>query len=239
MQLPEDVRRVVDGLVSSAEGAFGDELRSVILYGSGAEGRLRATSDVNLLFVLSHFDTSADAFREPFRAARAAANISAMFMLDSELDDAAEAFAQKVADIGRRHVVLYGDDVVARLRIPRDALLRRTRQVLLNLTMRLREAYVERSLREEQCAIVVADATGPLRTSASAIVELEGSEPLPPKEALEAVVSELAQRELADVLPPLSEARERRVLPAGEAASILFRTLELARALYHRASRLS
>jgi predicted nucleotidyltransferase len=239
MQLPEDVRRVVDTLVSGARDAFGDELRSVILYGSGAEGRLRATSDVNLLFVLSHFDSSADAFREPFRVARAAANVVGMFVLDSELDDAGEAFAQKFADIGRRHVVLYGDDVVARLRIPREALLRRTRQVLLNLTMRLREAYVERSLREEQCAITVADATGPLRTSAVSILELEGHDALPPKEALESVVSELAQRELADVLPHLSEARERRVLPAGQAASILFRTLELARALYNRAARLS
>ncbi len=239
MQLPEDVRRVVDSLVSSARDAFGDALRSVTLYGSGAEGRLRATSDVNLLFVLSHFDTSADAFREPFRSAQAAANVAAMFVLDSELDDAAEAFAQKFADIGRRHVVLYGNSVVSRLQIPREALLRRVRQVLLNLTLRLREAYVERSLREEQCAIIVADATGPLRTSAASILELEGHAPLPPKEALEAVAGELAQRELADVLPHLSEARERRVLPPGEAASILFRTLELARALYSRASRLS
>lgn len=239
MQLPEEIRRVVDSLVSEARDAFGDELRSVILYGSGAEGRLRATSDVNLLFVLSHFDSSADAFREPFRAARAAANVAAMFVLDSELDDAGEKFAQKFADIGRRHVVLYGDDVVARLRIPRAALVRRVRQVLLNLTMRLREAYVERSLREEQCAITVADATGPLRTSAASILELEGHEPLPPKEALEALANDLALRELADVLPHLSAARETRVLPAGEAASILFRTLELARALYDRASRLS
>lgn len=239
MQLPEEIRRVVDSLVSDAREAFGDELRSVILYGSGAEGRLRATSDVNLLFVLSHFDSSADAFREPFRAAHAAAKIAAMFVLDSELGDAGEAFAQKFADIGRRHVVLYGDDVVARLRIPREALVRRLRQVLLNLTMRLRGAYVERSLREEQCAIIVADATGPLRTSAVSILELEGHEPLPPKEALEALAGDLAQRELADVLPYLSEAREKRVLPAGEAASILFRTLELARAMYDRASRLS
>lgn len=239
MQLPEEIRRVVDSLVSEARDAFGDQLRSVILYGSGAEGRLRATSDVNLLFVLSHFDSSADAFREPFRAARAAANVAAMFVLDSELDDAGEAFAQKFADIGRRHVVLYGDDVVARLRIPREALVRRVRQVLLNLTMRLREAYVERSLREEQCAITVADATGPLRTSAASILELEGHEPLPPKESLEALANDLALRELADVLPHLSEAREKRVLPAGEAAAILFRTLELARALYDRASRLS
>ncbi|HEU4887645.1 MAG TPA: hypothetical protein VFV49_07160 [Thermoanaerobaculia bacterium] len=239
MQLPEDVRRVVDSLVSSARDAFDEKLRSVILYGSGAEGRLRATSDVNLLFVLTQFDSSADSFREPYRSAQAAANVAAMFVLDSELGDAAEAFAQKFADIGRRHVVLYGDDVVSRLRIPREALKRRVRQVLLNLTMRLREAYVERSLRAEQCAIVVADATGPLRTSAVSILELEGEEPLPPKEALEAVASGLAQRELADVLPRLSEARERRVLPAGESAAILFDTLELARALYDRASRLS
>lgn len=239
MQLPEDVRRVVDSLVSSARDAFDEKLRSVILYGSGAEGRLRATSDVNLLFVLTQFDSSADAFREPYRAAGAAANVNAMFVLDRELDDAAEAFAQKFADIGRRHVVLYGDDVVARLRIPREVLVRRVRQVLLNLTMRLREAYVERSLREEQCAMVVADVTGPLRTSAVSILELEGEEPLPPKEALEAVASGLTQRELADVLPHLSEAREQRVLPAGEAAAILFGTLELARALYDRASRLS
>ena len=239
MQLPEDVRRVVDSLISSARDAFGDKLRSVILYGSAAEGRLRATSDVNLLFVLTRFDASADSFREPFRVARAAANVAAMFVLDSELDDAGEAFAQKFADIGRRHVVLYGDDVVSRLTISREALVRRVRQVLLNLTIRLREAYVERSLREEQCAITVAESAAPLRTSAASILELEGREPLPPKEALEAVVSELAQPQLADLLPHLSEARERRVLPAGEAAAILFRTLELARALYERSTRLS
>ena len=239
MQLPEDVRRVVDSLVSSARDAFGDKLRSVILYGSAAEGRLRATSDVNLLFVLTHFDAAADAFREPFRTARAAANVAAMFVLDSELDDAGEAFAQKFADIGRRHVVIYGDDVVSRLTIRREALVRRLRQVLLNLTIRLREAYVERSLREEQCAITVAESAAPLRTSAASILELEGREPLPPKEALEAVVSELHQQQLADLLPHLSEARERRVLPAGQAAAILFQTLELARALYERASRLS
>jgi predicted nucleotidyltransferase len=239
MQLPEEVQRVVDVLLSSARDAFGDALRSVVLYGSGAEGRLRATSDVNLLFVLTRFDASADGFREPYRFAQAAANVAAMFVLDSELEEAGQAFAQKFADIARRHVVLYGDDVVSRLAIPREALVRRLRQVLLNLTIRLREAYVERSLREEQCAITVADATGPLRTSAVSIVELEGGQPMPPKEALQKIVEELGRPDLVDLLPKLSEARERRVLPAGEAAAVLFRTLELARALYERAARLA
>lgn len=236
LEVPEDVQRVVSGLVESARAALGEDLRSVILYGSAAEGRLRPTSDVNLLFVLRRFDAeAANAFREPFRFAHAAANVTAMFALEGELADAGEAFAQKFADIIRRHVVLFGDDPVAALNIPRDALVRRLRQVLLNLTMRLRETYVERSLREEQCALAVADVSGPLRTSAASILELEGHAGIPPKEALERLVRELGRADLDALLPHFSEARELRVLPAGQGAGILFGTLELARALYERA----
>ncbi len=234
--VPDDVRRVVDGLVEAARAAFGADLRSVILYGSAAEGRLRATSDVNLLFVLHRFDAaSANEFREPFRFGHAAVNSTGMFVLDSELADAGEAFAQKFADIVRRHVVLFGEDLVSSLAIPRDALIRRLRQVLLNLTIRLREMYVERSLREEQSALTIAEVAGPLRTSAAAILEIEGRGGFAPKEALALVVRELGRADLVDLLPHISEARERRVMPQGRAADILFATLELARALHERA----
>lgn len=236
MQLPDDVRRVIDSLVDAARTSLGDALRSVILYGSAAEGRLRATSDVNLLFVLTRFDASIDPFRESFRVAQAAANVRAMFVLEEELSAASTAFAQKFADIERRHVVLYGDDVLANIDIPRDALVRRLQQVLLNLTLRLRGSYVEQSLREEQCAITVAEASAPLRTSAASILALEGRGTLPPKEALETVARELGA--FGELLPHLSEAREQRVLPAGRAAAILFDTLQLARALYQRALRI-
>jgi predicted nucleotidyltransferase len=236
LDVPDDVRRIIDALVESARTAFGPDLRSVILYGSAAEGRMRATSDVNLLYVLRRFDAAAaDAFREPFRFAHAAANATAMFVLDGEVADAGEAFAQKFADIVRRHAVLFGEDVVSSLAIPRDALVRRLRQVLLNLTIRLRELYVERSLRDEQSALAVADAAGPLRTSAASILELEGRGGIAPKEALELMVRELGRPDLEALLPYFSEARERRVLPQGRAAEVLFGMLELARALHERA----
>lgn len=239
MHLPEDVRRVIDDLVDAARASFGETLRSVVLYGSGAEGRLRATSDVNLLFIVARFDSAVDAFREPFRFAQAAANVRAMFVLEAELSEAAEAFAQKFADIERRHVVLHGDDLLARMTIPRTALVRRLRQVLLNLTLRLRGSYVEQSLREEQCAVTIAEAAAPLRTAAASILELEGRGTLAPKEALEAIVRELGEARFEELLPHVSEARERRVLPAGRAAALLFATIELARALHARAHRLT
>jgi predicted nucleotidyltransferase len=236
VDVPDPVRQVVESLVSAAQRAFGDALRSVVLYGSAAEGKLRATSDVNLLFVLRRFDRAqADAFREPFRFAAAAVNATAMFMIDDEIaDDAADAFAQKIADIKRRHVVLYGDDPFASVTIDRTALVKRLRQTLLNLTIRLRAMYVERSLREEQCAVTVAESAGPLRAAAASMLDLEGRAAGSPKEALATVVSELGDARFTELLPHLSEARETRTLPNGTAASYFFSTLELAQALYRR-----
>src|SRR5262245_42827086 len=106
LNLPDRIRQVLDGIIEAARRAFGDDLRSIGLYGSAAEGRLRATSDVNVMFVLGRFDEEkADRFREPFRFACAAADVQAMFVLDKEIDLASREFALKFADMQRRHVV--------------------------------------------------------------------------------------------------------------------------------------
>ncbi len=163
-----------------------------------------------------------------------------MFFLDEKLQHAGVGGRSRRSSRPsfRRHVVLYVEDLVSKLSVPREALLQRLRQVLLNLSIRLREVYVERSLREEQCALAVADAAGPLRTSAASILELEGSGPKAPKEALGELVATLNRPDLEELLPHLSEAREERALPAGRAAELLFATMELARALHERAARI-
>jgi hypothetical protein len=236
LNVPDHVREVLDGVVDAARRAFGDDLRSIVLYGSAAEGRLRATSDINLMFVLGRFDEEkANHFREPFRFACAAADVNAMFVLDSQIELAAREFAQKFADMQRRHVVLFGDDPLAGINITREALVRRLQQSLLNLTMRLREMYVQRSLREEQCALTIAEATGPLRAAAASILELEGRGTLSPKEALQNFVHDLGPSDFVELLPHLSEARERRVLPPGRADDLLFTVIELAGVLHERA----
>jgi len=236
LNVPDQVRQVLEGMVEAARRGFGDDLRAIVLYGSAAEGRLRATSDVNLMFVLLRFDEEkANHFREPFRFAGAAVDVNAMFVLEKELDLATREFAQKFADMQRRHVMLYGDDPLTSINISREALVRRLQQTLLNLSMRLRELYLARSLREEQCALTIAEATGPLRAAAASILELEGRGTLAPKEALYTFVHDLGPSDFIDLLPHLSEARERRVLPPGRAADLLFTTAELASALHDRA----
>lgn len=238
--LPEDVVRVLDEFVAAARAAFGDDLVSVLLYGSAAEGAVRATSDVNVILVLSSFvPAKADRLRDPLRTAYAAVKLSAMFLLRDEVAAAAQCFAQKFADVLRRRRILYGEDPFSMISIPREALVARLNQVLLNLTLRMRALYVERGLREEQLAGIVAQMAGPIRACAASLLELEGEAPGSPKEALRRFTESLGEPGWGEILAQLSQARETRVLPPGVAGETLLRLIELTQRLRERARRLS
>ena len=228
--LPTQVGRVLTDFVSAAQTAFANDLRAVVLFGSAAEGRLRATSDVNLLIVLSNFDEArAGELRSPLRVAQAAIRLSPMFILEAELPSAVTAFAEKFSDILRRRRVLLGPDPFVGVQIPRDILITRLDQVLLNLILRLREAYVMRGLREEQLALTIADAAGPLRSCAATLLELEGQTISSSKAALEKFVQTLGNSAWIETLQHISEAREQRVLPPGVAGTGLLQLIEIAR----------
>ncbi|MED5596017.1 nucleotidyltransferase domain-containing protein [Janthinobacterium sp. P210006] len=216
--LPEEIQRHLEVFVAAAHNTFGPDLVAAVLFGSAADGQVRATSDVNLLLLLKRFTPpAADALRGPLRLAHAAIDLQVMFLLESELTQAADAFAVKFADIIARHKVLHGADPFASLRTNRDAVLRRLRQVLLNQQLRMRERYLLLSLNEEQLAGAIADAAGPLRSSAASLAQLEGKSGLSGKQALEAFVDQLGEPALHAALQAMSAARETAHLAPGQA----------------------
>lgn len=238
--LPDRITQALDQFVTLAQQKLGPDLRSLVLFGSAAENRLRATSDVNLLVVLSAWTPArADALREPLRTAQAAIALSPMFVLESELGAAAEAFAVKFADILRRRRVLFGNDPFTGLRISRAAEITRVRQVLLNLLLRLRERYLMVSLREEQAARVLAQTAGPLRAAAATLLALQGQAAETPKAALESIAAKLPGPGWPELMQTLSTVREGEHLPAGVAPAMLLRLIDLAAALQAQAQGLA
>jgi len=230
--LPAQVSRALNDGVAATKAALATALRSVVLFGSAAEGRLRATSDVNLLLLLGGFDHArAEELRNPLRVAQAAIRLSPMFILETELPSAITAFAEKFADILRRRKVLHGPDPLVGVSIPREIVVARLDQVLLNLVLRLREAYVMRGLREEQLALAVADAAGPLRSSAATLLELQGQPVSSSKAALEKVVQSSGNSSWSEVLLRISEVREQRLLAPGVAGPCLLKLVDIAQTI--------
>lgn len=230
--LPDDVARGLESFLDSAKAALGETLVSAALFGSAAEGRLRATSDVNLILVLSTFDARRiDPLREALRNAHATLNLAVMFILENELAAATEAFAVKFADIRERHKILHGRELFSALTPSRAAMLTRLRQILLNFVLRSRERYAMASLREEQLALLVADAAGPLRSAAGLILELSGRKADTPRAALETLAEELRPGAWTTALAALPKAREHGQLPQGEGGPALLQLIELAQAM--------
>ena len=135
--------------------------------------------------------------------------------------------------------MLWGSDPFAALTVSRQALRRRVEQVLLNLTLRLRAAYVERGLHDETLVPVVAESAAPLRTAAASLLELQDRPATSPKAALREIAATLDGGRWQATLARLSQARETRALPPGQAGETLLAIAELAAALRERLRALS
>jgi predicted nucleotidyltransferase len=217
-QLPEPVREALTAFTARARTVFGADLVAVVLFGSGAEGRLRETSDVNLVVVLARIEpTQLAAIGDAYRLAHAAVRLSAMFILESEIAAASDAFAVKFADIATRHVVIEGRDPFAGLTVSPEAQRRRLHQVLVNLVLRLRERYALASAYDDQLARTAAEAVGPLRAAAATLLALETGRAAEPRAALQEVAAEAGH---AAALQAMAEARERGAPAAGGAAAL-------------------
>lgn len=210
------VEGVLESFTKAAAAAFGERLRSLILFGSAAEDRLRPVSDVNVLVVLRSFDPAARAaLGDEIRRARAAIDLRPVFLLESELPAARELFAVKFDDVARRHRVLHGADPFPGDQPPRAARINSLRQTLLNLTIRLRERYL--SLLDEDQADVLASFAGPVRAAAAEWLALRDNAVVPPRDALLRAARELGDAQDAAAIDAITAVREGRA-PAPEVA---------------------
>jgi predicted nucleotidyltransferase len=228
--LPPAAARGIDMVVTALHSHLGPSLIGMLLFGSGAEGRLRPVSDVNLLAVVAGLDLAAlIPAREALRSAEALARVRVMLLDASEVADAVRAFPDKFDDILHRYTVVWGVHPFPDLRVDRDRLLERLDQVLLNQVLRLRGRALVQGLREEQAVQLLAESAGPLRACAASLSGLTGVR-RPPKEALQAFVAVQAVA-FEPLLGLLSKARESSQLPPGQAAPALEACIGLTQAL--------
>jgi predicted nucleotidyltransferase len=235
-QLPEAVKRALSTFTAQAKQVFAEDLVAIVLFGSGAEGRLRETSDVNLIVVLAKVEpTRLQAIGDAYRLAHAAIRLSVMFIREGEIAVASEAFAVKFADVAQRHVVIEGRDPFAGLRVSREAQRQRLHQVLVNLVLRLRERYALAGKYDEQLAWAAADAVGPLRAAAASLLTLESGAKAEPRVALEQVAAAAGK---TTALAAMTEARQKGRAPDAGGAAALLGAIDLAAAIEERAQRL-
>jgi predicted nucleotidyltransferase len=112
--------QLLSEFVEKLRAAAGENLTSVVLYGSAAEGEFHPEySDYNLLCIVR--DTSFASLSKIAGAAewwRKKKHHPPLIMTAKELKDTADVFSIEFSDMKQRYRVLYGEDVLRDLKVP-------------------------------------------------------------------------------------------------------------------------
>ncbi len=135
------LQKLVDGLHT----AMGDDLVSVVLYGSAARGDYdAAASDLNVLIVVRELAPEAlEHLSGPIRRWDRSGQPMPRLLSSTIIQESADVFPIEFLDIRASHRVLHGTDPFAAMEVHLDHLRAQCERELREKMMRLREAYLQ------------------------------------------------------------------------------------------------
>jgi predicted nucleotidyltransferase len=194
-------REAFNHLVDDLRATHGDNLASVVLYGSAAAGdQVGSESDYNLLIALNRI-TPEDLrlAQAPMREWQRLGHPLAVYFTVEELRDAADVFPVEFHQMRRARVVLHGDDPFASLAISDENLRHQTEYELRSKLIQLRRHYIPASASVDKLCELMSDSLTSFAALFAPVLMLHG-EPDPPSLKRE-IVSATARRLGIDAAP--------------------------------------
>ncbi|MCA1631195.1 MAG: hypothetical protein LC785_16645 [Acidobacteria bacterium] len=194
-------REAFNYLVDDLRKTHGDNLASIVLYGSAAAGdQVGTESDYNLLIALNRI-TPEDLrlSQAPMREWQRLGHPLAVYFTVEELRDAADVFPVEFHQMRRARVVLFGDDPFASLTISDENLRHQTEYELRSKLIQLRRLYIPASVSVDKLCELMSDSLTSFATLFAPVLMLHG-EPDPPVLKRE-LVSATARRLGVDAAP--------------------------------------
>ena len=172
------VQEALKGLLKDLHATHGENLASVLLYGSAAVGDdIELRSDYNLLITL-HRITPED-LREaqaPMREWQRLGHPLPVYFTTEELSDAADVFPIEFHQMANARVVLYGPDPFASLSFSDVNLRHQTEYELRSKLIQLRRMYIPASVSTEKLCDLMSDSLSSFAALFRAVLILYGED---------------------------------------------------------------
>jgi hypothetical protein len=170
------VHDVLNGLLRDLQATHGDNLASVVLYGSAAAGdHIELRSDYNLLITLKRI-TPEDLrlAQAPMREWRRLGHPMPVYFTSEELSDAADVFPIEFHQMANARVVLYGQDPFEFINLSDDNLRHQTEYELRSKLIQLRRMYIPASVSIEKLTDLMSDSLASFAALFRAVLMLHG-----------------------------------------------------------------
>jgi predicted nucleotidyltransferase len=172
------VQEALNGLIEDLRATHGDNLASVVLYGSAAAGdHVELRSDYNLLISL-HRITPEDLrqAQAPMREWRRLGHPLPVYFTVEELSDAADVFPIEFHQMSQARIVLYGKDPFEFVKLSNANLRHQTEYELRSKLIQLRRLYIPHSASIEKLCDLMSDSLASFAALFRAVLVLHGVE---------------------------------------------------------------
>src|SRR5690242_9201483 len=170
------VQQALNGLVEDLRATHGENLASVVLYGSAAAGDTRELqSDYNLLIALKRI-TPEDLrqAQAPMREWQRLGHPLPVYFTVEELADAADVFPIEFHQMAKARVVLYGHDPFEFVQLSDANLRHQTEYELRSKLIQLRRHYIPASISLERLCELMSDSLSSFADLFRAVLLLYG-----------------------------------------------------------------
>src|SRR5690349_19911343 len=172
------VQQALNGLVEDLRATHGENLASVVLYGSAVAGDNRESqSDYNLLIALKRI-TPEDLrmAQAPMREWQRLGHPLPVYFSVEELSDAADVFPIEFHQMANARVVLYGHDPFEFVKLSDANLRHQTEYELRSKLIQLRRHYIPASVSIEKLSDLMSDSLSSFAALFRAVLLLYGQE---------------------------------------------------------------
>jgi len=172
------VQQALNGLVEDLRATHGDNLASVVLYGSAAAGDTRELqSEYNVLIALQRI-TPEDLrlAQAPMREWQRLGHPLPVYFTVEELSDAADVFPIEFHQMANARLVLYGHDPFEFVKLSDANLRHQTEYELRSKLIQLRRLYIPASVSLEKLCDLMSDSLASFAALFRAVLLLHGQQ---------------------------------------------------------------
>lgn len=172
------IHEALGTLVEDLRATHGDNLASIVLYGSAAAGdHVELQSDYNLLIALNRI-TPEDLrlAQAPMREWQRLGHPLPVYFTVEELSDAADVFPIEFHQMANARVVLYGHDPFEFVKLSDDNLRHQTEYELRSKLIQLRRLYIPASVSLEKLCDLMSDSLSSFAALFRAVLLLHGQD---------------------------------------------------------------
>ena len=222
LSLPEKLKDTLNEFIIRLKNTYGEELISVVLYGSGASGEFTTRySNVNLLVILK--DTSLDNLnkistlitRHKFQM------IKPLFFSEGYIKRSIDVFPIEFLDMKENHIVLHGKDVLSSLAIDIKNLRFQCEQELKAKLVNIKDAYLRIRNKQELKRLLFSSFTSIIHILRN-LVRLKGNSPSYLKEDVLKDISKEFNIDTTNFNKILNAKKKNLILSSEETESLFF-----------------